>query len=652
GVSPFQVLAITFTNKAADEMRTRVATLVGPVADRMWVSTFHAACVRILRRDAGVLGYKSSFTIYDQADAVRLTGYVVRDLNLDSKRFPPRSVHSAISAAKADLVDYETYAERARSSIYERRIAEVYRDYQQRLLAANAMDFDDLLDNTVRLFQVSPDVLQHYQRRFTHILVDEYQDTNRVQNELVLMLGRAHGNVCVVGDSDQSIYGFRGADIRNILGFEKAFPDTTVVVLEQNYRSTQTILDAANAVIANNTGRKPKSLWTDLGGGRRVSRYRASDEREEAAWVAEESGRLHAGGARWGDIAVFYRTNAQSRVLEEELVGRTVPFKVVGATRFYDRREVKDVLAYLRVLVNPADEVSLKRVVNVPRRGVGATSVGRLDSYATSRGVGFWEALAEPEAAGLSGKALAGVKRLTDLLGELRAVAGLPALGALPDAAGGPAGTAQPGAAATPAELLEAVLERSGYRAELEADQTVEGAGRLENVGELMSSAAEHDDLAGFLESVALVADADEIDGDDSKVVLMTLHTAKGLEFPVVFMVGMEDGVFPHLRSLGEPAELEEERRLCYVGITRAREQLYLSHAWCRSLWGSTQYNPPSRFLHEIPAEVLAEAAGPDSRGARSSRGIGRFGDDSWTGRGPGGWGGGRPRRDDATWPD
>ncbi|MDQ2754693.1 MAG: UvrD-helicase domain-containing protein, partial [Actinomycetota bacterium] len=404
GLSPFEILAITFTNKAADEMRLRVAALVGPVANRMWVSTFHAACVRILRRDASRLGYRASFTIYDQADAVRLTGYVIRDLGLDAKKFPPRSIHAMISAAKNELVDFETYSSKARSNV-ERRIAEVYKEYQQRLLAASAMDFDDLLSVTVNLLQACPDVLDHYRARFRHVLVDEYQDTNRAQNELVLLLGGAHRNVTVVGDSDQSVYGFRGADIRNILEFEAAFPDTRVIVLEQNYRSTQTILDAANSVIANNAQRQPKALWTEQIGGELVTRYHAEDEHDEGSWLAAEVVRLHrsvAGDDRryeWGDVAVFFRTNAQSRAIEEELVRRNVPYKVVGGTRFYDRKEIKDLLAYLRAVANPTDEVSLKRIVNTPKRGVGDTSVARIDRLARDRNLSFAEALNRAEEA-------------------------------------------------------------------------------------------------------------------------------------------------------------------------------------------------------------------------------------------------------------
>jgi DNA helicase-2/ATP-dependent DNA helicase PcrA len=630
-VSPFEILAITFTNKAADEMRSRVETLVGPVARRMWVSTFHSACVRILRRDAGRLGYKSSFSIYDQADAVRLTGYVVRDLGLDAKKFPPRQVHATISAAKNELIDFETYAAQA-GSIFERRIAEVYREYQQRLLSASAMDFDDLLVVTVNLLQAFPDVLSWYQHRFAHILVDEYQDTNRAQNQLVVLLGGAHHNVTVVGDGDQSIYGFRGADIRNILQFEDAFPEATVVVLEQNYRSSQTVLDAANEVIANNLRRKPKALWTDAGNGELIVRYHAEDEHDEGAWLAGEVDRLHRtrGGVdgdgctyAWGDVAVFYRTNAQSRAVEEELVRRGIPYKVVGGTRFYDRREIKDLLAYLRAAVNPADEVSLRRIANVPKRGVGDTSLERVERWGREHRVTFGEALAHAGEAGVSGRALTGIAELLGLLADLRAAArpGAPD----PGAPGEPEADAE---RRGPAAVVELLLERTDYLGEGSHDPSVEAAGRIENMEELLGSARESEDVDAFLEQVSLVSDADELDGDESKVVLMTLHTAKGLEFPVVFLVGMEDGVFPHLRSLGEPDELEEERRLAYVGITRARERLYLSHAWCRSLWGQTQYNPPSRFLSEIPDALVRSAEGGHQAVRASVTGDGR-----WSGR-------------------
>jgi len=599
GLSPFEILAITFTNKAAGEMRQRVGALIGSVAEKMWVSTFHAACVRMLRRDGTQLGYPSSFTIYDQADAVRLTGYVIRDLNIDPKRFAPRSVHATISAAKNDLVSAVEFADQA-ENLLERKTAEVYTEYQARLLRAGAMDFDDLLVNAVELVRRHPQVLDHYRRRFAHVLVDEYQDTNRAQNELVIQLASEHRNVFVVGDSDQSIYRFRGADIRNILEFETAFPDASVVVLDQNYRSTQTILDAANSVIANNMGRKPKNLWTDQGPGDSIVRYRAEDEDDEARWVVGEMIRLHDGGTvRWDEIAAFYRTNAQSRVLEDQLVRNDIPYVVIGGTRFYDRREVKDALAYLKAVANPADEVSVKRVLNVPKRGIGAGSVAKIDAYATSSGLSFTMALRECAAAGVTGRALRGIAAFLELIDDVAS---------LDDQ--------------RPGFLLEELLDRSGYIAELEAEGSVDAEGRLENLAELMGAAREIDDRDEFLEQVSLVADTDGLD-DESKVTLMTLHSAKGLEYPNVFLIGLEDGIFPHMRSLGEPTELEEERRLAYVGITRARQRLYLSHAWCRTLHGSTQYNPPSRFLDEIPEALVTSVEGKkrsSRRPARASR--------------------------------
>jgi len=633
GLSPFAILAITFTNKAADEMRTRVARLVGRVAERMWVSTFHSACVRILRREAPLLGYQPSFSIYDQADAVRLTGYVVRDLGLDGKKFPSRAVHAAISGAKNELLSAAAYAERAhRSSIFERKIAEVYQEYQRRLVSANAMDFDDLLALTVQLFREHPESLGFYQERFAHVLVDEYQDTNRAQNELVIQLAGQHHQVTVVGDSDQSIYGWRGADVRNILEFERAFPDATVVVLDQNYRSTQRILDAANAVISNNLARKPKDLWSSRDGGEPIVRYLAEDEHQEGAWLASEVMRLRGDeGYRWGDMAVFYRTNAQSRAIEEELVRQGVPYKVVGGPRFYERREVKDMLAYLHAIANPEDEVSLKRVLNVPRRGVGDTSLGRLDAWAVAKGMSFAEALAHAGEAGISGRALAGIGSFLALMEELRAMlagandgaSDADGVGSLPTPGGGDSPPEGPAARppAGPAELLQAVLDRTNYLEELRAQggNPFEVEGRVENVEELLGAATEVGTLADFLTEVSLVADTDEVDQDDSSVTLMTLHTAKGLEFPVVFITGMEEGVFPHLRALGEPDELEEERRLCYVGVTRAKERLYISYAWCRSLWGETQYNPPSRFIGEIP-DQLVRASGAPARSQRRSR--------------------------------
>ena len=1007
GVSPFEILAITFTNKAAGEMRERVARLVGPVAEKMWVSTFHSACVRILRRDAHLLGYPSQFTIYDQADAVRLTGYVLRDLNINPKQFPPRSVHARISAMKNEGISPADCEEEA-SVITERKIAEAYAEYQTRLKGAGAMDFDDLLGVTVELFRTEPEVLEHYRRRFRHVLVDEYQDTNPVQNDFVMLLAEDHRNVCIVGDTDQclppgtsvatpggdipieqvsvgdevvgsaggpdeaagtitavheshysgpvvrvragraeltgtphhivparmaplrgkhlvhlthhqgggyrlgrtevplgednirtergpgpglcaghdpadklwvlavcddaaeaahteslhasryglpasasgatafvaaasgstgsaatgsaatgsaatgsaagapagtgsaatevdgdwpdrlhdgfgteaaakelmadqllhpefphlwprsdrdgstieltmhsprdtgraehrvvwstdredlarrvaaaghlvddsvegpgryrleahradypaalmlarrvamaggldlrrrmahagtvydytplshlvpgmsvlvreggelvevtvdevemvhhdgavfdlevghthsyvagnlvvhnSIYAFRAADIRNILEFETTFPDATVIVLEQNYRSTQTILDAANAVIANNPHRKPKELWSDQGRGERIVRFQAEDEGDEAQWIAHKLSSLHsAGDVRWSDMAVFYRTNAQSRAIEDSLMRAGVPYRVVGGPRFYDRREIKDAIAYLKLVLNPGDEVSAKRVINVPKRGVGDQSVGRLESFARSHGISFLDALRRWDEAGVAARSARGIEFFVELIDDL-------------------ATTIDDG----PARLLEEILERTGYRSELEADGSLEAEGRLENLSELVGVADDFETPAEFLETVSLVADTDSLpdpdDPTDTGVVLMTLHAAKGLEFPVVFMAGLEEGVFPHQRALTEPAELEEERRLCYVGITRAGQQLYLSHAWCRSLYGATAYNPPSRFFEEIPEDLITDDPASRTGSGRSSMRSGGWESTSWrpTGR-------------------
>ncbi|MDF2731969.1 MAG: pcrA, partial [Desertimonas sp.] len=607
GVPPTAILAITFTNKAADEMRRRVAALVGPVTKAMWVSTFHSACVRILRAHADLLGYPRQFSIYDQADATRLTGYVIRDLGLDSKRFTPRGVHSTISLWKNELVDPAFAADRAQH-IFDRKHAEVFAEYQRRLHTAGAMDFDDLLVNTVTLLRQHPDVLEAYRERFQQVLVDEYQDTNVAQNELVLLLAGGHGNVTVVGDGDQSIYRFRGADLRNIVQFEDAFPEgVTTIVLDQNYRSTQTILDAANAVIANNLDRKPKHLWTDVGRGDRIVRYWAEDEVDEARFVASTAHQLRDSDAmNWREIAVLYRTNAQSRIIEESLMRSGVPYKVVGGTRYYDRREIRDAMAYLRAVVNPTDEVSVKRVLNVPKRGIGDTSVDKLDRYAAETGRGFVDALRRADEAGVTGPAQRGIASFVVLLDSLAE--------RLADETVGPA------------DLLQAALEGSGYRAELEAEDTVEAHGRLENLDELIGSAHEFTRVDEFLEQVALVADTDELpDGQvEDQVVLLTLHSAKGLEFPVVFLVGAEEGVFPSSRALTEPDDMEEERRLAYVGITRARNRLFISHAWSRSLYGNTAYNPPSRFLEEIPDELVdvqGNVSGRSSYGRQSLRG-------------------------------
>ncbi len=643
---PWQILAITFTNKAADEMRKRVVDLIGPRGERMWVSTFHSACVRILRAHGDRLGYKGSFTIYDDADSRRLVEIVARELDIDTKKMSPRSILGQISQAKSSQQGPEEYRAAA-VTIFDRRIADVFDLYQQRMVAANAMDFDDLLLNVVRLFRLHPDVLEHYRGRFTHILIDEYQDTNAVQNALAVLLAGGHRNIVVVGDSDQSVYRFRGADISNILDFEQAFPDATAITLDQNFRSTQTILDAANAVITNNVSRKPKSLWTDGGPGGMIVRYRAEDEHDEAEWVAHEIVRLRSEqGLRWGDVAVFYRTNAQSAALEGAIVHAEVPYKVVGGTKFYDRREIKDVMAYLKVLVNPDDEISWRRIVNVPKRGVGDTSVAKLSGWAGSRGRSFGDAVAHAAEVGIGGKAARSLVDLAALLERLREKMALPPLvdengDALPprepDVIDSPVPVAGEEAddqeTLTPGALVTAVVEDSGYRSELLSEGTIEALGRVENVDTLVGMAAEYRTLAEFLEAASLVADSDELGGDGTKVSLMTLHIAKGLEFPAVFLVGMEDGVFPHMRSLGDPVELEEERRLCYVGITRAERHLYVSHAWSRMLYGRGSSNIPSRFLNEIPDELVRDVGGDAA--SRNSWGSGRVGGDRFGDRAP-----------------
>ncbi|MFD0125526.1 DNA helicase PcrA [Streptomyces virginiae] len=615
-VHPGQILAITFTNKAAGEMKERVEGLVGPRANAMWVSTFHSACVRILRRESKRLGFTSSFSIYDAADSKRLMALVCRDLDLDPKKFPPKAFNAKISNLKNELIDEEAFADQAVDG-FEKTLAQAYAMYQGRLREANALDFDDIIMTTVHLLQAFPDVAEHYRRRFRHVLVDEYQDTNHAQYTLVReLVGTGYpdlppAELCVVGDADQSIYAFRGATIRNILQFEEDYKDATTILLEQNYRSTQTILSAANAVIERNENRRAKNLWTEAGTGAVITGYVADTEHDEAQFVADEIDRLtDAGDAKAGDVAIFYRTNAQSRVFEEIFIRVGLPYKVVGGVRFYERKEVRDVLAYLRVLANPEDNVPLRRILNVPKRGIGERAEAMIDALALREKITFPQALRRvDEAFGMAARSTNAVKRFNVLMEELRTIV---------DSGAGPA------------VVLEAVLERTGYLSELQASTDPQDETRIENLQELAAVALEFEQareaaaaeaaetgapapgsgtLAEFLEQVALVADSDQIPDEDTEgtgvITLMTLHTAKGLEFPVVFLTGMEDGVFPHMRALGQTKELEEERRLAYVGITRARERLYLTRSSMRSAWGTPSYNPPSRFLEEIPAEYL-----------------------------------------------
>jgi DNA helicase-2/ATP-dependent DNA helicase PcrA len=603
GAQPGEILAITFTNKAAGEMKDRVAQLVGPRARAMWVSTFHSMCVRILRAEHKTLGLKSTFSIYDQADSQRLMTMVCRDLDLDPKRYPSRGLLAQVSNLKNELVDPDEWAAKASSGI-EKVLAEAYTAYQNRLRQAHALDFDDLIMTTVGLLQAFPAAAEHWRRRFRHVLVDEYQDTNHAQYALVReLVGPAGGELppaelAVVGDADQSIYAFRGASIRNILEFERDYPDATTILLEQNYRSTQTILTAANAVISRNPNRKPKNLWSDAGAGHKIVGYVADNEHDEAAWVAGEIDRLSdTESVQPADVAVFYRTNAQSRVFEEVFIRVGLPYKVVGGVRFYERREVRDMLAYLRLIANTTDVVSLRRILNTPRRGIGDRAEACVEALAARERIPFGDALERAdEAPGIAPRSAAAIKDFVTLMTELRAVA--------------------TGEGNGPAAVLEAVIDRTSYLRELEASEDPQDESRVDNVRELVSVAREYEQTRGdagatledFLEQVALVADADAIpdgDGNGGVVTLMTLHTAKGLEFPVVFLTGMEDGVFPHLRTLGDPQELEEERRLAYVGITRARKRLFVSRAVTRSAWGQPSYNPASRFLDEVPEELI-----------------------------------------------
>ena len=605
--TPYSILAITFTNKAAGEMKERVKELVGPIAQSMWVSTFHSACVRILRQEAARLGYSNSFSIYDSADSLRLLTIVSKDLNLDPKRYPPRQLQSIISNAKNELMGPADYLNAA-SNQFQEVVADVYALYQRRLQQANAMDFDDLIWKTVEVMQRFPEAKARYRSRFRHVLVDEYQDTNHAQYILVRELvgseldGLPPAELCVVGDADQSIYAFRGATIRNILQFELDYPSATTILLEQNYRSTQNILSAANAVITKNESRKEKSLWSQAGAGAPLIGYVAESEHDEAEFVKDEVRSLMEKGISTpGQTAVFYRTNAQSRVFEEVFMRAALPYKVVGGLRFYERKEVKDLLAYLRVIANQEDEVSLRRVINYPKRGIGDRALEALELHAKALGYSFWGGLiAASEAVEIPPKAAQSINQFTSMISALAVLVE---------------------AKVRPSVIIEAVLEQSGLMAELANSTDPQDEVRVENLQELLAVAMEYEErpieelgedeelsLAGFLEKVSLVADSDEIpEGEDhgGVVTLMTLHTAKGLEFPTVFLTGMEDGIFPHSRTLGEKDELEEERRLAYVGLTRAQERLYISCAEYRSSWGAPNYNPASRFLDEIPSELI-----------------------------------------------
>ena len=620
GVAPYEILAITFTNKAAAEMKERVADLVGDRARSMWVSTFHSACVRILRQEASRLGYSNSFTIYDSSDSLRLLTIIMKDMHLDSKQYTPRAVHGMISSAKNELMGPADFQNQA-SDAFQHIVAEIFAVYQRRLQSANAMDFDDLIGKTVEVLQRFPEARHRYRSRFKHVLIDEYQDTNHAQYILVReIVGTPHeampmAELCVVGDADQSIYAFRGANIRNILQFEEDYQNATTILLEQNYRSTQNILGAANAVISNNPGRKEKNLWSQEGAGAPITGYLAESDHDEAQYIGREINRLRdESESNPGETAVFYRTNAQSRIFEETFMRMAIPYKVVGGVRFYERKEVKDFLGYLRVLVNADDEISLRRIINTPKRGIGDRAIEIIESTAKSSGISFWDALVHVSDNGeLTSRATSSLRDFVALLEQMRTLVE---------------------AKVRPSVIAQAVLEQSGLLTELQNSEDPQDEGRIENLEELISVATEYEEgevedgeeisLAGFLEQVSLVADSDQIpDGENhgGVVTMMTLHTAKGLEFPTVFLTGMEEGIFPHSRTLGDPSEIEEERRLAYVGLTRARKRLYLSRSEYRSSWGAPMYNPPSRFLSEIPEELISwnEVKASSSLTTRSS---------------------------------
>jgi DNA helicase-2/ATP-dependent DNA helicase PcrA len=592
-VAPWNILAITFTNKAAREMKERVQALLGGAAEEIWISTFHSMCVRILRRDIDRIGIDRNFSILDTTDQLSVLKNILKEKNIDPKKFDPRAILGTISNAKNELLTPEKFAKKA-NSYYEKIVSDVYEEYQKRLLRNHALDFDDLIMTTIQLFERVPEVLEYYQYKFQYIHIDEYQDTNRAQYVLVKMLASRFQNICVVGDADQSIYRWRGADIENILSFEKDYPNAKVILLEQNYRSTKRILQAANEVIENNVNRKPKKLWTENPEGQKIVYYEAMNEADEAQFVAGKIKEyVDSGKRRYSDFAILYRTNAQSRVMEEVLLKSNIPYQIVGGLKFYDRKEIKDILAYLRVIANPNDDISLLRIINVPKRGIGASSIDKIVSYASENGLSVFEALGELEHIGLSARIAASLiefRRQLEQWAQLQDYVSV-------------------------TELVEEVLDKSGYREMLKAEKTLEAQSRLENIDEFLSvtkhfeNVSEDKSLIAFLTDLALISDIDQLNDtngeDQDAVVLMTLHSAKGLEFPVVFLIGMEEGIFPHGRSLDDEDEMEEERRLAYVGITRAEEELFLTSAQMRTLFGHTSINPVSRFIREIPEELV-----------------------------------------------
>lgn len=629
---PWGILAITFTNKAAREMKERVSKLIGPEGDDIWVSTFHSMCVRILRKDIDRIGFSSNFTILDSSDQLSVIRGCMKDLNIDTKKFEPKAIQAAMGAAKNELISPERYAQKV-GDHFESLVAQVYKAYQKRLRANNSLDFDDLIMTTIDLFKQVPEVLDFYQKKFKYVHVDEYQDTNRAQYMLCNMLADKHKNICVVGDSDQSIYGWRGADITNILNFEEDYPNATTILLEQNYRSTANILNAANAVIQQNVGRKPKNLWTDSGEGNLIKVYQADTEHDEGYFVTSEIKKNQMEGKSYSDHAILYRTNAQSRVIEEILIKSEIPYQIVGGVKFYDRKEIKDVLAYLRLISNPDDDISLERIVNVPKRGIGATTIAKLSEAGTARGISIMKVIADMDLVDISPKTKNTLREFHTMIESLNRM--------------------QEYLSVT--ELTEKLLELSEYKLELQREGTLESKARVENIDEFLSVTQEFEKrnedktLLSFLTDLALIADIDTMDKDDEQsdaVVLMTMHSAKGLEFPVVFIIGMEEGVFPHSRTFQDNEELEEERRLAYVGITRAEKQLFLTCARTRTLFGRTNSSPPSRFLKEIPEE-LKEDASPSGGMRFAGGGFDRYGRQasaaSYGGRGLGAAGGPAP---------